>query len=81
MYFVYIIQSINSKKFYIGYTSDLEKRLQNHNSGANRSTSRNKPWKIIYFEKFDDKKSAWQREQKIKKYKGGDAFKKLIKKE
>jgi putative endonuclease len=78
MYFVYIIQSINFKKFYIGYTSDLKKRLNSHNFGANRFTLKFRPWKIIYIEKLKSKKLAWKREQEIKSYKGGEAFKKLI---
>jgi len=78
MYFVYILKSIKSGKHYIGYTSDLEERLKHHNTGANRSTSFGRPWKIIYKETLTTKAEAWKREQEIKSYKGGEAFKRLI---
>ena len=78
MYTVYIIESIVSKKRYIGVTSDIIKRLHHHNSGANRSTRNKGPWKVIYTEEYDSKETAWLREKKIKSYKGGVAFKKLI---
>ncbi len=78
MYFVYIIESIVSNRKYIGVTSDLDKRLRYHNSGANRSTRKKGPWKLIHSEEFTSKETAWLREKKIKSYKGGVAFKKLI---
>ena len=78
MYYVYIIEN-NIRKHYIGVTSDLVQRSRHHNSGANRSTKNKGPWIIIYTEEFKDKKTAWFREKQIKKYKGGEAFKKLIK--
>lgn len=37
------------------------------------------PWEIVYKESFQTKKEAWLRERQIKSYKGGVAFKKLIK--
>ena len=54
-YFVYIIESKKDSSFYIGYTSDLVKRLENHNSGLSTYTSKKIPWKIVYFEKFLNK--------------------------
>lgn len=80
MYTTYIIKSEQNGKHYIGSTSDIEKRLQSHNSGANRSTKGKGPWKLIYKEIFEDKKQAWLRERQIKSYKGGEVFKNLIKK-
>ncbi|MFA6470304.1 MAG: GIY-YIG nuclease family protein [Bacteroidota bacterium] len=38
MYFVYILQSLTSGKFYVGHTDNLPKRVQQHNSGYNPST-------------------------------------------
>jgi len=78
MFTVYILQSTKNKRYYIGSTSNLHKRLSQHNSGANHSTKGKGPWTLIYSEEFIDKKSAWVREHQIKKYKSGDAFKKLI---
>ncbi len=78
MFKTYIIQSEKTDKYYIGYTSNLEKRLHYHNSGKNKSTKASAPWKLISSESFGTKREAWLRERRIKSYKGGEAFKKLV---
>lgn len=79
MYHVYVLQSLTNHKFYIGQTSNIEKRLANHNSGLCKSTKSGLPWKIIYLEAFQSRGDAMLREKVIKSYKGGEAFKALIK--
>jgi len=79
MYTTYIIQSVKNKHYYIGSTSDVNKRIFCHNADKNRSTKNKGPWKLVYSENFVDRKSAWLREKQIKNYKGGEAFRKLIK--
>ncbi len=59
-------------------TSDLTERLIHHNSGANRSTRNRGPWRVVYKEILSTKREAWLRERQIKRYKGGEAFKRLI---
>lgn len=76
---VYILKSEKSERHYIGHTSNLPKRLARHNSGQVKSTKAFMPWKVVYTESFADKKSAYARETQIKSYKGGVAFKSLIK--
>ncbi|HEY4496830.1 MAG TPA: GIY-YIG nuclease family protein [Candidatus Paceibacterota bacterium] len=78
MYNVYIIKSRKNKKYYIGYTSNQENRIKKHNSGENISTKYGAPWELIYSERFENKREAWLGEKQIKKFKGGEAFKKLI---
>jgi putative endonuclease len=78
-FFVYILQSQKDKKFYIGSTSDLEKRLVYHNRGANRSTRHRRPCTLIYFEEFDEKTFAMKREYFLKSPKGFLEKKKIIK--
>ncbi|MBI5906609.1 GIY-YIG nuclease family protein [Candidatus Saccharibacteria bacterium] len=78
MYFVYILSSKIKPRYYVGYTSDLKTRLAYHNRGANRSTRGLRPWELVYSERFKTKDDAWRREQQIKSYKGGRAFKALI---
>ena len=80
MYKAYILQSEKSGKYYIGHTQDLENRLKRHNDGRVRSTKEHRPWKVIYTESFNTKEEVYRRELKIKSYKGGEAFKKLISK-
>ena len=77
-YFVYILQSEKDKKFYIGVTSDLQKRLDYHNRGANDSTRHRRPLKIVYFEEFEDKHSSFQREFFLKSPKGFLEKKRII---
>ncbi len=78
MFYVYILKSINSNHYYIGHTSDLQKRLVEHNAGLVKSTKRYLPWKIAYTESFNTKSEAYKRELQIKSYKSGNAFKKLV---
>ena len=78
MYYVYILESVKSGRHYVGSTSNLERRLTEHNEGKVKSTKRCRPWKIIYTEEFATKTEALKRERKIKSYKGGKAFKNLI---
>jgi putative endonuclease len=46
MYFVYIIKSINFPFRYIGYTSDLDKRMSEHNAGLSQSTKHYLPFEL-----------------------------------
>lgn len=66
MYFVYVLQSIVNKKFYIGFSSDPWKRLQQHNEGLTISTKANIPYQLIYIEGFKSKTDALVREKKLK---------------
>ena len=77
MYFVYILQSIKDNKYYIGSTSNVEHRLNYHNSGRQRSTKHRIPFILVYTETFHNRSEAETREKQIKSYKGGEAFKKL----
>ncbi len=66
MYFVYLLQSKQNKTFYVGYTSNLRKRLEQHNNGNVKSTSPNLPYELVYFEGFKDRSDAMNRERKLK---------------
>ena len=52
---------------YVGYTSDLKKRIKLHNIGKGAKFTRGRKWKLIYKEKFKSKKEAILREYYIKK--------------
>ena len=67
MYFVYIIKSLKYNRHYIGFTENLNERLRRHNKGDVKSTKFYGPWKLVYFEKFDNKKDARKREIFLKK--------------
>ena len=68
-YYVYVlISTYNNKLFtYVGYTINLKKRLQLHNSNKGAKYTRGKKWKIIYSKKFKSRNIAMINEYKIKK--------------
>ena len=67
MYIVYIIQHSADKEIYIGFTTNLEKRLIAHNGKLNRSTRRKSGnWKLVYAEAYRSEKDARMREKKLK---------------
>jgi len=78
MFYIYILQSIKTGRYYIGHTNNIGERLKRHNSGRSRFTKKEMPWKLIYREVYDTKSGACKREVEIKKYKGGIKFKKLL---
>jgi len=76
---VYVIQSKQDKSFYIGYTSNLKKRISEHNMGLNISTRKQKPWELIFFEAYLSEKDARRREKYLKTNQGSRALKRMIK--
>jgi GIY-YIG catalytic domain len=50
MYYTYVLLSEKSHIFYYGYTHDLKKRLNEHNSGVMKSTKAHRPWKLVCME-------------------------------
>ncbi len=71
MFTVYILKSLKNSKRYIGYTSkDVETRLKEHNSGCNKYTKNNGPYKIFHTEVYDNKTEAMRREKFLKSGQG-----------
>jgi putative endonuclease len=66
MFLVYIIHSKKLNKFYVGFTTDLEHRLQQHNSGLSTFTSRGIPWEIVHVFHVSSEHEARMLEKKIK---------------
>jgi len=67
MYYVYILEKDIDKTWYIGYTSDLRKRISNHNNGkGGKTTKEGKSWKLIYYEAYLNKGDATGREVFLK---------------
>jgi putative endonuclease len=67
-FFVYLLEC-RDKTFYCGYTTNLEKRLINHNKGiGSKYTKRRRPVRIIYFEKLETRSLAMKREYQIKQF-------------
>jgi len=71
MHYVYILNSLKfTSQVYIGFTSDIEKRLESHNSGANKHTSKFKPWELIWFCAFPNQEKAIAFEKYLKSSSG-----------
>ena len=69
-YFVYLIVSNlkNNKKIsYVGYTNNVKKRLNLHNSNKGAKFTRGKKWKLVYYEKYDSRSIAMKNEYALKK--------------
>jgi putative endonuclease len=66
MFYVYIIQSVKDKRWYTGSTSDLRKRLIEHNKGKSTWTKTRGPWKLIYYEACQNKEDGQARELYLK---------------
>jgi putative endonuclease len=77
-HFVYILQSEQTGKFYIGSTQNLEERLKRHNQGRSVFTKPYRPWKIVYAESLSDRAAARKRERELKEMKSPRALMRLI---
>ena len=71
MYYVYILKSLKDQKIYTGYSSNLKRRISQHQLGLVKSTKNRRPVKLVYYEAFLDKKDAQNREKYLKS--GGKA--------
>jgi putative endonuclease len=69
-YYVYVLKSYKDNLLYIGYTTDLRKRVTDHNNGLNRSTKSRRPFKLIYYEAFLNKEEALSKERFYKSGRG-----------
>ena len=77
-YCVYVLQSRRDLLLYHGYTTNLEKRIIDHNRGKTKSTSKRRPMKLIYCEFFINKSDALRREKYFKTSQGKRMLKLLL---
>ena len=69
MFYVYVLRSEKNGDVYIGSCSDLRVRFNRHNDGKVKSTKGYRPWKLIYYEAYRNKKDATKRERQLKGHK------------
>ncbi|MBI9033180.1 MAG: GIY-YIG nuclease family protein [Bacteroidales bacterium] len=69
-YYVYVLQSERDKRFYAGYTKNIELRFEQHQKGLVASTKERRPFKLIYFEACLNQSDATHREKYLKTYYG-----------
>jgi putative endonuclease len=77
MYYVYVLKSLRDGNLYIGQTSNLDQRLQYHNTGRVKSTKKRIPFELIYTEKFSTRGEAMKKERLLKDIKSKD-FKNMM---
>ena len=79
MFYVYVLHSLQDHGLYIGFTTNLKKRIAEHEHGASFATKYRGPWKLIYYEAYIDRHDAEGRERYLKSGSGShvsveDAF-------
>ena len=67
--FVYIIASADrtGPRTYVGWTTDLDGRLQAHNAGTGAKSTRGRTWRLLYAERYQTRSEAMSREWHLKR--------------
>lgn len=67
--YVYLLQSCDDgpEKSYVGWTTDLDKRLAAHNDGSGAKATRGRQWRLVHSEVFKTRSAAMSREYELKK--------------
>lgn len=79
MFYVYVLFSEKDGKFYIGYTSNLPRRMRQHREGEVPSTKCRRPLRLIFYEAYLDQKDALRREDYFKATAGKRAIRIMLK--
>ncbi len=78
MFTVYVLRSKSTGRFYTGSTSDLGRRLDEHNAEVSASTKHRGPWELIYREDYATRPEAVRRERELKSGKGRDELQRMF---
>ena len=67
MHYVYILESIvDPRRYYVGSTIDLDRRIKEHNSGKSSHTAKLAPWMLATYVAFSDRAKAFRFERYLK---------------
>jgi putative endonuclease len=77
MFFVYVLRSRKDGALYIGLTSNLDRRIGEHNSGKERTTRHRRPFDLVHSEAFPTRPEARAREKFFKSGYGREQLKRL----
>ena len=77
-HYVYILKSLIADKYYIGRTTDPDRRLFFHNTTEKGFTARYRPWKQVWLHKCTSNEDAIRLEKKIKSWKSKKMIERLI---
>ena len=75
---VYVLQSAMDGGLYIGFTTDLTRRLEEHNLGASAATAPRRPFELVFCEHYRSKADALRREVYLKTSSGRRALKLML---
>ncbi len=75
MFYVYVLKSTIDKRLYIGKSEDLKQRFKLHNDGKVKSTKPYRPWELIYYEAYRNKRDISNREKQLKMHKAKEDLK------
>ena len=78
MYYLYILQSDTTSRFYIGQTQDVPERLAYHNANYSKSLKNRGPWRLLYTEQYKTRSEAVRRESQLKSWKDRRMIEKLL---
>ena len=73
-HWVYVLWSDTCRRFYIGLTDEVERRVRQHNAGISRWTRGRGPWRLVWQQRCTDLREARQLENRLKRQKGGEGF-------
>lgn len=79
MFYVYILKSLETGKYYIGSCNNIAERLSRHNKKQVKSTKAFAPWTVFHKETFNTLSEARDRENQIKLWKSRSAIENLVK--
>jgi putative endonuclease len=77
-HYVYVLRSQNDRRLYVGYTKNLQKRLEEHNCGRVRSTKARRPMNLIYWEGCINQQDATRSQKYLKSAWGKRYIKKRV---
>ena len=77
-FYVYVLRSLVKDFIYVGFTSDLKRRFEEHNSGKEFSTKPYIPFELIHYEAYRNEKDAKRREEYFKTTKGKTTLRTML---
>ena len=78
LFFVYILRSVSTGRFYVGQTDNLLHRFHQHASGGVRSTKGYRPLVMIHWEAYGQRADALRRERELKRKKSADSLRRVV---
>jgi len=70
MYYVYVLKSQKKNWLYVGYSTNLKRRLEQHQKGLSKATKPYRPFELVFYEAYKSKEDAKRREEYFKTTRG-----------